>query len=97
MLYMEIIAVCSEIQTKHINKLCGQNVGLLNVKRGGIYSDHWALESCSSTLGTDDDDYNYYLTKKTQGSDLLAKHKNVAFSTFQRYLISRNINFDATE
>ena len=32
MLYREIIAVCSEIHTKHINKLCGQNVELLNVK-----------------------------------------------------------------
>jgi len=30
--YREIIAVCSEIQTKHINKLWGQNVELLNVK-----------------------------------------------------------------
>ena len=28
----EIIAVCSEIHTKHINTLCGQNVKLLNVK-----------------------------------------------------------------
>jgi len=27
MLYREIIAVCSEIHTKHINTLCGQNVG----------------------------------------------------------------------
>ena len=26
MLYSEIIAVCSQIHTKHINKLCGQNV-----------------------------------------------------------------------
>ena len=32
MLYREIIAVCSQIQTKHINTLCGQNVELLNVK-----------------------------------------------------------------
>ena len=32
MLYREIIAVCSEIHTKHINTVCGQNVGLLNVK-----------------------------------------------------------------
>jgi len=32
MLYREIIAVCSEIHTKHINSLCGQNVELLNVK-----------------------------------------------------------------
>ena len=32
MVYREIIAVCSQIHTKHINKLCGQNVELLNVK-----------------------------------------------------------------
>ena len=28
MLYREIMAVCSEIHTKHINTLCGQNVEL---------------------------------------------------------------------
>ena len=32
MLYSEIIAVCSQIHTEHINTLCGQNVELLNVK-----------------------------------------------------------------
>jgi hypothetical protein len=32
MLYREIIAVCSQIHTKDINTLCGQNVELLNVK-----------------------------------------------------------------
>ena len=32
MLYGEIIAVCSQIHTKHINTLCGQNVDLLHVK-----------------------------------------------------------------
>jgi len=32
MLYREIIAVCSEIHTQHINTLCGLNVELLNVK-----------------------------------------------------------------
>jgi hypothetical protein len=32
MLYREIIAVCSEMHTKHINTLCGQKVELLNVK-----------------------------------------------------------------
>jgi hypothetical protein len=47
MLYTEIISVCSQIHTKHINTLCGQNVELLNVKLvvlkftnshyGGIY------------------------------------------------------------
>jgi hypothetical protein len=30
MLYREIIAVCSQIHTKHINTLCAQNVELLN-------------------------------------------------------------------
>jgi hypothetical protein len=32
MLYREIIAVCSVIHTKHINTLCGQNVGFVSVK-----------------------------------------------------------------
>ena len=32
MLYSEIIAVCSQIHTKHINALCGQNVEFFNVK-----------------------------------------------------------------
>jgi hypothetical protein len=34
MLYSEIIAVCSQIHTKHINTLCGQNVELVNVRPG---------------------------------------------------------------
>jgi hypothetical protein len=32
MLCREVIAVCSEIHTKHINALCGQNVELLSLK-----------------------------------------------------------------
>jgi hypothetical protein len=32
MLFKEIIAFCSEMQTKHVNTLCGQNMKLLNVK-----------------------------------------------------------------
>ena len=32
MLYREIIAVCPQIHTIHINTLCGQNVELFNVK-----------------------------------------------------------------
>ena len=32
MLYREIITVGTQIHTKHINTLCGQNVELLNVK-----------------------------------------------------------------
>jgi hypothetical protein len=34
MLYREIVAVCFQIHTKHINKLCGQNVEFENVKPG---------------------------------------------------------------
>jgi hypothetical protein len=44
MLYREIIAVYSEIHTKHINTLCGLNVEFLNVKPGGTYSYRWALK-----------------------------------------------------
>ena len=40
MLCREIIAVCSEILTKQINTLCGQNVGFLN---GG--DDHGVLKA----------------------------------------------------
>jgi len=32
MVYREIIAVCSQIHTKHISTLCGQNVELLNIE-----------------------------------------------------------------
>ena len=52
MLYREIIAVCSQIHTKHINTVCGQNVELLNVKNVGTYSDHWALEGEISVTKT---------------------------------------------
>jgi hypothetical protein len=52
MLYREIIAVCSEIHTKHINALCGQNAECLTVAPGGTYSNHvnlkaYTLQSCS--------------------------------------------------
>ena len=49
MLCREIIAVCSQLLTNHINTECGQNVELLNVKRGGKYSDH---SSCVQTCTT---------------------------------------------
>ena len=32
MMYREIIAVCSQIQAKHVNILCGQNVEVVSVK-----------------------------------------------------------------
>ena len=48
MLYREIIAVCSQIHTKHINTLCGQNVEFGNIKRGGTKSNHPALRAYGS-------------------------------------------------
>jgi hypothetical protein len=39
MQYREIIAVCSEIHTKHINTLCGQDVEF-----GGTKSYHCAIQ-----------------------------------------------------
>jgi hypothetical protein len=36
MLYREKSAVCSEINTKHINTVCGQNVEFVNVKPGCV-------------------------------------------------------------
>jgi len=44
MLYREIVAVCSQIRTEHINTLCGQNVESLSVKPGGTHGNHSALE-----------------------------------------------------
>jgi hypothetical protein len=40
MLYKEIIAICSEIHTKHINTLC---VEFVSVKPGGTKSHQWAI------------------------------------------------------
>jgi hypothetical protein len=48
MLYREIFFFCFHINKKHINSLCGQNVESVNVKLGGIFSDHWALEGSYS-------------------------------------------------
>jgi hypothetical protein len=47
MLYREIMAVCSEIHTKHINTLCGQNVELLNVKLA-VHIVTTVLQGCNT-------------------------------------------------
>jgi hypothetical protein len=65
MLYSEIIAVCSQIHTKHINTLCGQNVEIVNVKRCGTYSDHWTLKGWWSTIN------NYLPCKRSSVNTLL--------------------------
>jgi len=46
-LYREIIVVCSEIHTKYINTLCGQNMKFVNVKPSGTNSNHWALKGAN--------------------------------------------------
>jgi len=48
MLYREVIAICFEIHTEHINTLCGQNVESLSVKPVGTYSDHSIREMRTS-------------------------------------------------
>jgi len=40
MLYREIIAVCSQVHTKHINTLCGQNVELYIKTQSVPHSKH---------------------------------------------------------
>jgi len=44
MLYREIIAVYSQIHTKHINTLCGQNVAFHIVKAERSQSNHRTLQ-----------------------------------------------------
>ena len=45
MLCREIIAVCSQIHTKHTNTLCGQNVEFVSVKPRGTYISRWILNA----------------------------------------------------
>jgi len=40
MFYMEIVTVCSEINTKHRNTHCGQKLDTVNVTTGGLWSNH---------------------------------------------------------
>ena len=51
MLYREIIAVCSQIHTKHTNTLCGQNVELLNVNLA-VHIVNIELQSVKSLIQT---------------------------------------------
>jgi len=52
MLYREIIAVFSQIHTKHINTLCGQNVEFLNGKfactKKYSLDFKWLIQACGN-------------------------------------------------
>jgi hypothetical protein len=50
MLYSEIIAVCSEIHTKHINTAVWAERGIVSVRAGGAYSDHCAVHIVTTGL-----------------------------------------------
>ena len=50
MLYRVIIAVCSEIHTKHINTLCGQNVEFLEIDSCATEINHKTLKASLTTL-----------------------------------------------
>jgi len=51
MLYGEIIAVCSEIHTKHINTLCGQNLEIYGIAQWSG-SNHRALKDWAAWWST---------------------------------------------
>jgi len=40
-----MIAVCSEIRTKHVNTLCAQNLEFFNIEADSTRSNQWDLES----------------------------------------------------
>jgi hypothetical protein len=58
MLYREIIAVCSQIHTKHISTVCVQKAEFVNVKlvvhivtTDGTYSEYWDLHGLINYVG----------------------------------------------
>jgi len=44
MLYRDVIAIYSDIHTKHINNVGSQNVAFFNFKLGGPQNTQWALK-----------------------------------------------------
>jgi hypothetical protein len=46
MLYSEIIAVCSQIHTKHINKVCGEDMDFVNVVYELQFLSSWWWAVC---------------------------------------------------
>lgn len=48
MVYKEIFALCSDIRTKHMNILHGQNLNIFYFKRDGTSSSHWNLRNITA-------------------------------------------------
>jgi hypothetical protein len=52
----QVISINSSVSSSsihiHINTLCGRNVGFVNVKPSGTYSNHWAYSTSHFTLGS---------------------------------------------
>jgi hypothetical protein len=85
-----MIAVCSQIHTKHINTPYEQNVELLNVKPDSTYSNHWALEGYPAyfLIATVVPDYSY-IEHKTVLSSCCRCLKEVGFKLANANSIGR--------
>ena len=49
MLYRDIIAVCSQIQIKHVHTLRPENIEFFNVTEYSTWSNHWAVDVQGTT------------------------------------------------
>ena len=77
MLYREIMAVCSEIHTKHINTLCVQNVELLNVKLAVHMREcWWVLSPIRKETSYSDQTRHLFNTLPTKINTLLSPCPN---------------------
>jgi hypothetical protein len=81
MLYREKTAVFSEIHTKHINTLCGQNVEFVYVKPGGTYSNHWGFHCLCVQYDTQQVIViSHHYSSLASHPSLPAAHKNTQLS-----------------
>jgi hypothetical protein len=56
--------ICSEVHTKHVNTLCGQNFAFVRVKPGGTLSNHWAATT-DTTIALQ---FQFLIATMTDGS-----------------------------
>jgi hypothetical protein len=92
MLYRETIAVCSQIHTKHINTLCGQNVELLNVKLAvHIVTTKLTVHIVTTTVGTYSDHWAMKGTRPSSSNIRLIRQipqqKAIWHRNFEFYIL----------